>query len=381
MIEGRIDRRKVAVLAGLVLLAGCKIIPKAPPEAPPAPPADNLPNDQQRHRIALLVPTTGPNGELGQSIANATTMALLDTQAKAIRITIYDTAPGPAAAANAALKDGNKLILGPLASADVPAIATVARAARVPLITYSNDSTIAARDVFTFGTAPETAIARVVQFAGDRGVNRFALLAPKGDYGTRAGAAYQAAVKAAGGTIVASESYDRSNTSVLSAAQRLKAKGGFDAVLIADSPRFAALAAPRLKKAGAILPRILGTELWVGDGTLGQTAALRGAWFAGLSDARYAQFSTSYKARFGDAPYRQATFGYDSVLLAVRISREWRPGSAFPTAKLLDRDGFLGLDGPFRFAASGQGERGLEVREVRSGGLTIVGPAPERFVP
>lgn len=382
MIVGTIGRRKFAVLITLALLGGCKIIPKAPPETPPAPrPTDSLPSDQQRHRIALLAPTTGPNADLGVSIANATTMALLDTQAKALRLTIYDTAQGPAAAATAAMKDGNRLILGPIGAEDVATVAAVARAGKVPLITYSNDEGVAARDVFVFGTSPEMAIGRVVSFAQSRGMKRFALLSPKGEYGARASAAYGAAVKAGGGTLVASESYDRSNTSILSAAQRLKTKGGFDAVLIADSPRFAALAAPRLKAAGAISPRILGTELWAGDGALGKTAALRGAWFAGLSDARFAQFSTSYKARFGSAPYRQATFGYDSVLLAVRIAREWKPGAAFPSAKLVDRDGFLGLDGPFRFAASGLSERALEVREVRSGGLTIIGPAPEAFTP
>jgi branched-chain amino acid transport system substrate-binding protein len=181
--------------------------------------------------------------------------------------------------------------------------------------------------------------------------------------------------------LVGSESYDRSNTSVISAAQRLKSKAGFDAVLIADSPRFAALAAPRLRPAGARSPRILGTELWSGELSITKSPALRGAWFAAVADTRFAQFSTSYKARFGAAPYRQATYGYDSVLLTVRIARDWKAGSAFPAARLLDRDGFLGLDGPFRFAASGESESALEVREIRAGGVTILSAAPARFAP
>jgi branched-chain amino acid transport system substrate-binding protein len=240
---------------------------------------------------------------------------------------------------------------------------------------------VAARDAFVLGTTPDDAIVRVVNFAHSKGARRFALLVPRGDYGARSSLAYGAAVRAAGGTLAASESYDRANTSVVSAAQRLKAKGGFDAVLIADSPRFAALAAPRLKAAAARSPRILGTELWSGELSITKTPALRGAWFAAVADTRFAQFAESYKARFGAAPYRQATYGYDSVLLTVRIARDWRGGTPFPAAKLLDRDGFLGLDGPFRFAASGQSERALEVREVRVGGVTIVSPAPARFAP
>lgn len=379
MFEVRIDRRRIIVFTTALLLAGCKVIPSGPKNPPPPPPADTLPSDQQRHRIALLVPLTGPNAAAGQSIANATTMALLDTSAKTIRITTYDTAPGPAAAASRAVADGNRLILGPVQADDVAAIATVARAARIPLISYSSDAQVAARDVFVMGTTPDNAIARTVAFARSRGALRFGLLAPNGDYGARASVAFNAAVKSSGGSVVASSTYDRSNTSILSAAQRLRSRGTFDAILVADGARFAVLAAPRLKPAAASSPRLLGTELWSGESAIAKTPALRGAWFAAVSDTRFRQFSESYKARFGAAPYRLATLGYDSVLLTVRIGRDWKPGTAFPAARLTDRDGFLGLDGPFRFGAGGLIERALEVREARANGLSIVSPAPERF--
>ena len=383
MFDLRLDRRGLVLLGTAALLAGCKVIPKAPSDTPPPPspgPSDALPKDQQRQRIALLVPLTGPNAAMGQSIANATTMALLDTNAKTIRITTYDTAASPSAAAARALKDGNRLILGPLLAEDVPTVAAIARAAKVPLITYSGETDLAARDVFVLGTNPANAIQRVVAFAHSRGLNRFALLAPKGSYGTRATAAFAAAVKTAGGTLVSTQSYDHGNNSIVSAAGRLKAKGGFDAVMIADSGKYAAMAAPQLKRAGAASPRILGTELWSGELVLSKNPALRGAWFPAISDTRFARFAESYRTRFGVAPYRISTFGYDSVLLAVRIARDWRYGAPFPVARLADRDGFLGLDGPFRFAPSGLGERALEVREARAGGITIVSPAPDKFV-
>jgi len=378
----RIDRRGLVLLGTVALLAGCKVIPKGvEPVRPPEPgPGDNLPSDQNRQRIALLVPLSGPEAALGQSIANATTMALLDTGAKTIRVTTYDTAPGPAAATTQALKDGNKLILGPLLADDVPTVAAIARPAKVPLITYTSDTTLAARDVFVLGTSSDNSIERVVAYAHSRGVKRFALLAPKGAYGTKATAAYAAAVQASGGTLVSTQTYDRSNKSIVSAATRLKAHGGYDAVLIADSGKYAAMAAPQLKGAGAAAPRILGTDLWSGELLVSKTPALRGAWFAAVSDMRFARFADSYKARFEAAPYRMATFGYDSVLLTVRIARDWRLNTPFPIQRLTDRDGFLGLDGPFRFSATGIGERALEVREARAGGVTVVSAAPEKFV-
>lgn len=376
------NRRNAIMLGAIVLLAGCKVIPKGTPTPAPPPedrPTDALPADQMRHRVALLVPMNGPNADVGQSLANATTMALLDTNAQNIRITTYDTSAGPAAAANQAIKDGNKLILGPLMGDEVPAVATIARAGRVPLISYASDTGSNARDIFAIGTAPGNSIGRTVAFAKGRGIGKFALLVPNGDYGARVRVAYDQAIKAAGGTLVASEAYDRSNPSIVSAARRLKSRGGFDAVLIADGARFAALAAPQLKTAGSPSPRILGTELWSGESVISSTPALRGAWFSAIADTRFKTFAESYQSRFGARPFRVATQGYDSVLLTIRVAREWRPGSPFPTARLADAGGFLGLDGPFRFTPSGQIERALEVREARAGTVAVVSPAPDKF--
>ena len=109
------------------------------------------------------MPLSGANGAVGQSIANATTMALLDTNAQNLRITTYDTSTsGAAVAAGRAIADGNKLILGPLLSDDIPAVVATARAARVPVISYSNDEGRAARDMFIMGNLPGSSIARTV---------------------------------------------------------------------------------------------------------------------------------------------------------------------------------------------------------------------------
>ena len=377
------SRRKIITVAALLLLAGCRVVPKAPvPVAPPPPDrpsASALPADQLRHRVALLVPTSGPNAAVGQALANATTMALLDTNAANLRVTTYDSATGPAAAANRAIADGNKLILGPLLGDDVAAVAQIARPARVPIISFSNDGAVAGRDVFIMGSLPSQSITRTVNWARAQGVRRFAALLPEGEYGMRAGAALNSAVAEAGGTLVTTASYSRGNTSIVSAAQRLKAKGGFDAVLIADSGRFAVQAAPQLRAAGVLTPRLLGTELWSGDNPVANSAALRGAWYAAMSDGRFARYAESYKARFGAAPHRISTLGYDAVLLTLRVARDWKPGALFPTARLYDPQGFVGVDGPLRFGGNGMVERAYEVVELRQTGTAVVSPAPAGF--
>jgi ABC-type branched-subunit amino acid transport system substrate-binding protein len=384
MFGYRLDRRKlmaqVVSLTAMALVAGCAVVPKQRPttERPPERPTSNLPTDSQRHRVALMVPMEGTNGPVGQAIANAATMALLDTNAANIRITTYDTSVGVQAAATRAIADGNQLILGPLLSEDIPVVASAARAARVPVISFSNDEAAAAPGVYVMGNLPGQSIGRTVAYARSVGAVRFAALVPSGTYGQRASAAFTQAVRAAGGTVVATEGFDRGNTSAISAAQRLRAKGGYDAVLIADGGRIAAQAAASLKgKAGTA--RILGTELWSGEGVVATTPALRGALFSTVSDTRFRQFSDSYKARFGTQPYRIATLGYDAVLLTIRLARDWKPGTNLPTARLTDGSAFLGVDGAFRFRSNGVIERALEVREVRATGVAVVNPAPAGF--
>jgi len=379
MFGVRLARRKLMTLAAMALVAGCAVVPKPrPEERPPERPGSSLPADLQRHRVALLVPLGGANAAVGQAIANAATMALLDTNASNIRITTYDTSTGVQAAASRAISDGNRLILGPLLSDEIAPVAAAARSSRVPVISFSNDEEAAAPGVYVMGNLPGQSIGRTVSYARSLKAGRFAALIPSGEYGQRAAASLSQAVGAAGGTLVGTEGYDRGNTSAISAAQRLRGKGRFDAVLIADGGRIAAQAAASLKSA---MPgvRILGTELWSGDGAVATTPALRGALFSTVSDTRFRQFSESYKARFGAAPHRIATLGYDGVLLTIRLARDWKPGTTLPTGRLADGSAFLGVDGAFRFRPDGVIERALEVREVRAGGVTVVSPAPAGF--
>jgi branched-chain amino acid transport system substrate-binding protein len=179
MMNSPSSRRRFVTLAALTLLAGCKVIPKGTPTPPPPPaerPTSTLPTDSARHRVALLAPLSGPNGAVGQSIANAATMALLDTNAQNLRITTYDTSAGVASVAAQAIADGNKLILGPLLSDSIPAVSAAARTARVPVISFSNDESAASGNTFIMGVLPSASVTRTINYASGRGVNRYAAL-------------------------------------------------------------------------------------------------------------------------------------------------------------------------------------------------------------
>jgi len=377
---------KWIALLGAVALSACQVVPKGPPRPIDTPPpvviepvGPMLPSDTQRNRVALLVPLTGTNAGVGESIANAANMAVLDTGGKAIRVTMYDTATGAAAAAQRAIAEGNKLILGPLLADDVRVVAPIARAAKVPVITFSNDVGVAGNGVYVMGFAPAQSIERVVAYARSKGATKFAGLVPSGLYGQRASTAFLRSVEAAGGQVVSLQNFDRTAGSISGAITRLSNGSAYDAVLIADSARVAVQAAPILRAKGGAGARLLGTELWNAEGALAANPALRGAWFASVSDGVYNQLSGKYRTRFGKGPYRLASLGYDAVLLVSRIGSDWRFGSAFPAARLTDAGGFTGIDGAFRFERDGIAQRALEVQQAGPGGFVVVDGAPKGF--
>jgi ABC-type branched-subunit amino acid transport system substrate-binding protein len=376
--------KRAGGLLVVALLAGCStVVPKGPVQAPPPPPKQvgpvqgRLPEDQ-RDRVAVLVPLSGPEAGIGQSIANAANMALIDSGGAGVRLTMYDTSAGAAFAAQKALSEGNKLILGPLLSDDVKAVAPIAAAQHVPVVSFSNDVSVAGNGVYLLGFTPTESVDRIVSYAKERGLGRLAALVPNGVYGRRASNAMLRAAQETGATVVSMQGYDRSPASLATAIKRLGDPKGYDALLIADSGRIALVAAPLVRKSGSSA-KLLGTELWNTEPQLAASKPMSGSWFASVSDGLYSQFAAKYRARFGKGPYRLSSLGYDSVLLAVRISADWKAGTNFPEGRLTDKGGFSGVDGAFRFDRDGIADRVLEVKQIGAGGVTVVSPAPQGF--
>ena len=400
------------LILGLTLVVAACSAPKkaAPVVAPPPPPpvvvAKPPPLPEARlNKVALLVPLSGANAALGESIANAAALAMTDLGKPQVQLLTYDTAAGAGEAAAKAMADGAGLILGPLLGSEVPAVQAAVAGRPVPILSFSNDAAVAGGDVFVLGFQPGQAIARVVAYARSRGVERFAALVPQGTYGQRAQLAFVRAVNDAGGRSTAVVPYAREPEKLLAAARavtnydaRVRASGKpmirpdgsvarvagaltpvpFQALLVADSGATAARLLQPLSRFGAGPGQvvILGTELWNNEPGLSAVPALKGAIFATVPDGRFNQLAARYRAKHGGNPSRLASLGYDAVLLAHGLAPRWPLGQPFPRAGLLARDGFAGIDGAFRFTASGLVERGLEVDQLGTG---TVSPAPASF--
>lgn len=336
----------------------------------------------EKTRIALLLPLSGANQALGQSMLNAAQMAVFDVAPGNFELLPRDTAGkgGADMAARDAIGSGAQMIIGPLFAMDVPAVKTVALAAHIPVVALSSDSTVREASLYVAGFTPEAQINRIVGYAIKHGIKRFAALVPGTSYGTLVARVMQNAATAMGGNLVALEVYDPAKHDSAAHAQTLgMLKKQIDAVLVPETGANLALIASQLVAAGFSpeTTHILGTGLWDDAGVGQLNPALVGGWYAAPDHSLRRTFVANYKAAYGQEPVRLATLAYDCTALAAALAKHGL--RSFDEASLTNPNGFAGLDGIFRLSRDGAVERGLAVHQVTASGATTIDPAPITF--
>ncbi len=322
-----------------------------------------------RSRIALLLPLSGPQAPLGQAMQQAAELALFERGGRNVDFLPMDTggsASGAAQAARRASGEGARLIVGPLTAAETSAASGPARAARIPILAFTNDAAQAGAGVWTLGVTPAQQVRRAMGAAMAGGAQRFALLAPDDAFGRALAAAMRA--EAAGWglpePVVLLHAQRAGGASV---AQELasRAGAGVDAVMIGSTGMQARQIAAALGPAGLgePAPRILGHALWAQDAGLGQEPALVGALFAAPDPRSRARFDSRYEGAFGERPPRLAGVAYDAAGVAARVVLTPRGQSGPNTGEIFD-----GVDGPLRLQPEGVVQRGLALFAVEPSG-------------
>jgi ABC-type branched-subunit amino acid transport system substrate-binding protein len=366
--------------------------PLAPPPVPEAaaPPPAQTPLQAVtagRAKVALLAPLSGPNKSVGQAMLDAANMALFDVSSD-LALLPRDTGGGPddaRAAAASAVSDGAGLILGPVFSASVAPVREAAQGAAaqanagqapVNVIAFTTDASVAGGDVLVMGFLPAQQVERVVGFAKSRGMTKLAALVPDNAYG--------AAVTAAIGAVQAR--LGLSTPRILTVDRDPKAQ---IASLADDPPQMLLIAlggeqlvnlAPALADYAAAHPvQLLGTGLW-DDSGLSQVPGLAGGWYAAPIPDNFNGFANRFERLYNYRPPRIATLAYDSVALATAVAQDAAGApNPFDLQTLLRPNGFVGIDGGFRFLPSGLSERTLAVLAVGPGGPVVVDPPPPGF--
>ena len=120
--------------------------------------------------VALLVPLTGQLAPYGQALENAAKLVFPEGSSPGLDVRDTGGTPqGAAAAAQAAIAAGDGIILGPLTSSEAHAVAPIASAAGVNVLSFTNDSTVAAPGIWPLGISPRQQVDRVLEVAANQG--------------------------------------------------------------------------------------------------------------------------------------------------------------------------------------------------------------------
>lgn len=355
------------------------LIKTTAPAAAPAGPARNV-------KVALLLPLTGKNADLGQSMWKAAQMAMFDVGGQNFNLEPQDTAgtpAGAAAAARTAIDNGADLILGPIFAEDVRAVKAAVGNTGKPIIAFTNDFTVGGGNTYVMGFLPFAQVARVTRYATAQGIDTFGIFAPQTPYADNViSTMNQSRLRI---TTEARYLPSQSDLSVTVAefVGRSKPDGvnyGYKALMLPVGGESLNTVASVLSQKGLTSKnvRFIGTGLW-DDTALNSNPALFGGWYAAPDPASRKDFEKRYQENYGSAAPRLASLAYDATAMSAVLARNGG-NDPYSRSALTSARGFAGIDGVFRFRSDGLAERGLAVLEIQAGRSRIIDPAPTAFI-
>ncbi|NCO04404.1 MAG: penicillin-binding protein activator [Alphaproteobacteria bacterium] len=333
-------------------------------------------------KVGILLPLSGQNAALGNSMLQAAQMALFEMGYENFELIPRDTkgnASGASAAAQSAIDNGAQILLGPVFADSVRAAKAAAAPRRINVIAFSTDWTLAGDNAFLMGFMPFAQVERVTAYAVQKGHKNFGLIAPMDKYGDAAAKEFEKNVLGSGNQITRQLRFV-SGTNDLSTQIEAFAQNPapMDAVFIPVGGLTAETIASTLSFHGITPDKAIriGTGLWEDD-RLAREKNLSGAIFAGPSPRMHSEFERRYQNLYNEKPVRLASLAYDATALTAVLAKSGN--ASFDRAAIMNRNGFIGTDGIFRFKSNGLVDRGLSVMEYKRGAIIEVAPAPTRF--
>lgn len=336
-------------------------------------------------KVAILLPLSGPQANVGQAMLQSAQLALFDIGYNNFELIPRDTAgttSGAKNAANAAINDGAQIILGPLFANSVRAVKSVAQPRGINVIAFSTDWTLADSSTYIMGFMPATQVNRVTQYATQSGYKNFAVIAPNDKYGNLVTSQFEKQARASGASINNMIRFKPGDPDVINEIAKLKG-GNFQAVFMPVGGSQTEMISSALSY-NKLMPnqiKRIGTGLW-DDPRIADQANMQGAWFAAPSPNARRSFESKYVSTYGQKPPRLATLAYDATALTATLAKNGFDKNgvpAFNSMAITNEVGFAGVDGVFRFNSNGLIERALAVLEIRNGQIIEVSPAANGF--
>ncbi len=369
--------------------------------------------------IAVLLPLSGPNAELGEGLRHAIEIAFLQKQPKNILISFNDlsgTQNNKISAIEGVLLKKPDIIIGPIFAEDATLLRNM-KPDELPVLSFSSDQSALGDGVLSVALMPNQGAEASVEKIVKDGRKKILVLAPnnnsgyvmattaldavniysnnskcliyytEGDSDSIKSAASRAAqyparnaandrAKEILSDILINENLSASEKNSLNAQLERLSKNDtlgnppFDSVLFLGGAADSKSLASFLKYYDIGDAKLYGTAMWDSPIMLGDIQMF-GSEYSSLPPVN-PNFEAIYTEVEGKTPSRMDSFAYDATMLAIGAIESHKGIAAY----LLDPSGYRGLDGLLRLRPNGESERALQINRLNSdGAITVVGPA------
>lgn len=343
-------------------------------------------SEAKKTKTAILLPLSGDSASLGDAFRNAILMAQLERSTdETTEVSFYDTKGTSLGAKESYYQAKNEdadIVLGPIFSSEVSAIAN--EDPSIPVISFTSDTSVLKNGVYTMALLIDQQVQRIVDFACQKGQQRFALLGPKDKTGEIVMNSFSKAVSSCPTMQISHISmYDTQNPDLTGAVAKIAPplidlkkdnlteeekelatnptaeRIEFDALFVFEQ-------GVRLQQLVSLLGYYDVTPNLVSFYGLATLRAqhnrdLIGAYFADLPQEKLRLYQKNYQDAFSVKPIMVSALGYDGISLVSYLSKK----KMLNDDGLQSKDGFFGINGRFRLNEDGRDERLLEMFQIR----------------
>lgn len=294
-------------------------------------------------KIGVVSEMTGANATYGNSIVNGIKLAVKEQNAKGgvlnkqIEIVVADDKSEPAEAANAMSKlinqDNVKATIGIFPSSNAIAAANVSESSKIPFlaigatnpkVTVNDDGSVKKHTFRVCFIDPFQGTVGANFVYNELGAKRAAIyIDNSSDYAKGLAAAFKEAYTAAGGSVIAQESYLQKDTDFKSVLTKISAAAP-DVIYVPGYYEEVGKIIKQARELGINLP-IVGGDGWDSPklAEIAGTTALNNTYFTNhysvdSEDAASKAFVDNYKNAYGQNPDACAVLGYDGANLMMQ---------------------------------------------------------------
>ena len=364
-------------------------------------------NDNELNQIiniGLMLPLTGPHYSIGQSLLNASQLALYTSKNSNINFIVKDVGETKNLTKSfyELVNDDVELIVGPVFSEKLKILNPMSRDEKVKLISFSNNIDITSKNLSAFGLSPEDEIEKLFRYCDSKNLKRIKVILPENIYGNKIKdkilnlkrldlnvdskffyydpknpdfyevskrvANYETRKENLKNEISRlSEFTDEISRAKIKKLKKLDTYGelNFDALLIIVN-KF-----DELISFSSVLPyydvdpkkiQYLGTSTWNRTAIV-KEPSLNGGIFTDIDQDSLEKFINHYEKYFKEKPHELAAFAFDIIGLIAKLQSK---DGSLTKLKTIETVSYSGVTGKFRLLNSGGTSRTPEIYKIKN---------------